>query len=413
MWNDTHGARRAGRAALLLAAIWQLAGCSNTYRSIDLQHPFGRSESDLSASDGAALSHRFNHLPLYGPPASAAAEAKANQFSVSNPRVDRFVEAFQTRSRNFYRRALERGSRYLPKIESVLREENVPEELAYLPLIESGYRTQAVSHAGAAGPWQFIPATGRRYGLRIDQYVDERRDPVKSTYAAARYLKDLYAQFGDWHLSLAAYNTGEMNVARALERGQADDYWEITERGDLARETCDFVPQFLAAVQIAQAPEAYGFQPPAGDPFQYDLVRVNQSLSLKTVARLSNSSVSEIAELNPALHRGVTPPHGYTVRVPKGTKEVVEIALSRMRHEAAYLLPSGTQVAQRTHKMRKGETLGTVAKRHGVSVRNLMKANGIRNPHRVASGAVLRIPGRATAKTTKQSALRVASRRGR
>jgi len=408
MWTDAHGGRRAAcRAALLLAAVWQLAGCSNTYRSIDLQHPFGRSESDLSASDGA---HRSNHSALYGPPASAAAEAKPNQFSVSNPRVDRFVEDFQTRSRNFYKRALERGSRYLPKIESVLREENVPEELAYLPLIESGYRTQAVSHAGAVGPWQFIRATGRRYGLRIDRYVDERRDPVKSTYAAARYLRDLYAQFGDWHLSLAAYNTGEMNVARALERGPADDYWEISERGDLARETCNFVPQFLAAVQIAQAPEAYGFEPPASDPFQYDLVRVNRSVSLKTVAKLSNSSVSEIKELNPALHRGVTPPHGYTVRVPKGTKEVVEIALSRMRHEAADLLPSATHVA--THKMRKGETLGALAKRHGVSVRSLMKANGIRNPRRIAAGKVLRIPRR-TAKTTNKSAVRVASRSGR
>jgi len=411
---DAHGAWRVCRAPLLLAAVWQLTGCSPAiYHNLALYPSLGQNGAAVASAEQAGGASRPDHPTLYGPPASAAAEAKADEFSVSNPRVDHFVEKFQTRSRSFYQRALERGSRYLPKIESVLREENVPQQLAYLPLIESGFRTQAVSHAGAVGPWQFIRATGRRYGLRIDRYVDERRDPVKATYAAARYLKDLYAQFGDWHLSLAAYNTGEMNVARALERDVANDYWGISAHGELAKETCNFVPQFLAAVQIAQAPEAYGFDPPSSDPLQYEIVQVHRSVSLRTVAKLTNTPVSEIKALNPALHRGITPPHGYAVRVPKGTKDVVVVALARLRHDAAELLPVDPRTGHRTYKMRRGDTIGAVAKRHGVSVRALLRANRIRNPRRVAVGKVLRIPGARTAKGSARSAVRLASRHRR
>ncbi|HTO59110.1 MAG TPA: transglycosylase SLT domain-containing protein [Pseudomonadales bacterium] len=355
---------------------------------------------------------------IYGPPASAALPRPASgDFSVTHPRVNDFVATYQTRWRGFYQRALERGSRYLSRMTRVLREESVPEELAYLPVVESGFRTQVVSQAGAAGPWQFIPATGRRYGLRIDGYVDERCDPVKSTHAAARYLKDLYAQFGDWHLSLAAYNTGEMNIARLLDRSKTDNYWEMSDRGYLPNETRDFVPQFLAVVRIAQAPEAYGFEAPNDDPLHYDLVHVDRSVSLKTVAKFANASEAEMTELNPALRRGITPPQGYTMRVPKGTKEIVLTALARMHHDAAQVMPAprvhATAVA-RTHKVRRGETLGAVAKRHRVSVASLKKANRLRG-NRIAAGRSLRIPGRAPVANAPadKKPVRVASRRAR
>ncbi|HVN87005.1 MAG TPA: transglycosylase SLT domain-containing protein [Candidatus Binatia bacterium] len=398
------------KAVILLAISWQLVGCAANQRPLGPETPDVFRDTTSTFSIGQAV--------VYGPPASAALPRPATgDFSVSHPRVNNFVATYQTRWRGFYQGALDRGGRYLPAMTRVLRRESVPEELAYLPIVESGFRVQAVSHAGAVGPWQFIRETGRRYGLRIDQYVDERCDPVKSTHAAARYLKDLYAQFGDWHLSLAAYNTGEMNIERLLERSKADGYWDMSDRGYLPNETRDFVPQFLAAVRIAQAPEAYGFDPPSGDPIPYDLVHIDRSVALKTVAQIVKTSEAKISDLNPALRRGVTPPQGYTVRVPKGTKEIVKLALARMHHDAAQVLPAprnaSTQFA-RTHKVKRGETLGAVAKRHKVSIASLKKANGIGTANHITAGSVLRIPGRVattTTVTTPKQPTRVASRR--
>jgi len=247
-----------------------------------------------------------------------------------HPRVNDFVSKFQTDLRGFYGRALERSGRYLPHIESILRKEGVPTELAYLPLIESGFRPHAVSPARAVGLWQFIPDTGRRYGLRIDSFVDERRDPVKSTKAAAQYLKDLYGMFNDWHLSLAAYNTGEARISRLLSTSDAGDFWELSDRGYLFRETRDYVPGFLAALQIASRPEAYGFSPPRKEPLSYDLVHIPDPMPLSAIARWSGTSLEEIKELNPALIRGVVPPGGYTVRVPDGTRARVEQAYASL-----------------------------------------------------------------------------------
>ncbi|HUI27523.1 MAG TPA: transglycosylase SLT domain-containing protein [Candidatus Kryptonia bacterium] len=412
MREIAHAAPRGlGKAAATVFVVWQLSGCAAGQRPVTFEYaafPGGGSSSPYS----------IGHSGIYGPPASAALPRPTNgDFSVSHPRVNDFVATYQTRWRGFYQRALDRGSRYLSRMTRVLREESVPEELAYLPIVESGFRTQAVSQAGAVGPWQFIPATGRRYGLRIDGYVDERRDPVKSTHAAARYLKDLYAQFGDWHLSLAAYNTGEMNIARLLDRSKTDNYWDMSDRGYLPNETRDFVPQFLAAVRIAQAPEAYGFEPPSGDPVHYDLVRIDRSVSLKTVAKFANASEAEMTELNPALRRGVTPPQGYTVRVPKGTKAVVQIALARMHHDAAQVMPAPrtrTTAVARTYKVRRGETLTAVAKRHRVSVASLKQANRLRSD-RIAAGRALRIPGHASAVkgAADKKPVRVASRHAR
>lgn len=272
------------------------------------------------------------------------------QFNFSHPRVDDFVTQFQTNLRGFYSRALSRSSLYVPQMSSILQKKGVPQELAYLPLIESGYRVHAVSRAGAVGPWQLIPGTGRRYGLRIDRYVDERRDPVKSTHAAAQYLKDLHDMFGDWHLSLAAYNTGEMNIVRILERRRIETFWEMSERGYLYQETSNFVPEFLAALQIAGAPEAYGFEAPNETPMKYDIVKINRSLALSTVAQLGGTSTDTIKELNPALHRGVVPPSGYAIRVPKGTKETLEVALANYKGPSAPALGAVVQSAKKHHK---------------------------------------------------------------
>ncbi len=301
-----------------------VAGCASSRPNRQDPHAWLGSQS--AVREPAALNAANQRRHSVSPSLQHAAE----QFNFTHPRVDDFVEKYQTDLRGFYSRALSRSGRYLPQMTAILEREGVPPELAYLPLIESGFSTRAVSRAGAAGPWQFIPGTGRRYGLRIDNYVDERRDPVKSTEAAARYLRDLHDMFGDWHLALAGYNTGEGRIQRILDNGYADDFWEMGERGYLYRETKDYVPGFLAALQIAAEPEAYGFEPPALGSVDCDEVSVDRTrpLQLSTVAQLSGCSVDEIRDLNPALHRGVVPPQGYTVYLPKGAKETFEVALA-------------------------------------------------------------------------------------
>jgi len=260
-----------------------------------------------------------------------------------------------------------RSGKYVPRMISILEKEGVPTELVYLPLIESGYRTRAVSPAGAVGPWQFIPGTGRRYGLRIDRYVDERRDPVKSTRAAARYLRDLHDMFGDWHLSLAAYNTGEGRISRILQSGLADDFWEMSDNGFLYRETEEYVPEFLAAVQIAQNPEAHGFETPEMETLEYDVIPLKSSMQLATIARLAGAGVDEIKDLNPALHRGMVPPQGYSVRLPKGSKDSVQLALVTYDQEMR-------ELAERRQREAKARAAACRAKGKGCKTSNQVVA---------------------------------------
>jgi membrane-bound lytic murein transglycosylase D len=384
----------AGLGAALLVS--GLAGCATTQGTRTDPQSWSQ-RSDTWTQLRPLFSHQ-THIP--GARDATSEGLKSGQFDVSHPRVDDFLQDFQTRLRNFFSIALSRGARYLPTMSSILRKEGLPEELVYLPIIESGFRTDAVSHAGAAGPWQFIPATGRRYGLRIDTYVDERRDPIKSTRAAARYLRDLYDMFGDWHLSLAAYNWGENNISRILQRGDAEDFWQMSDRGFLCRETRDYVPKFLAAMQMAEEPQAYGFDPPIERPMRYDIVEVDRSIPLSTVARLSEASTEEIKELNPALLRGVTPPRLYSVRLPKGSKEVFQVAYAglaeELRAQPAPRRPAkarrGAAKGSRKHKVRRGDTIASIADRYDVAPKALMAANGIRNPNKILVGQTLTVP---------------------
>ncbi len=328
-----------------------------------------------------ASAEASTQTPQYSLGHGAAAGTRPAEFDFSHPRVDDFVTRFQTDLRASFASALSRSGRYVPRMSSILEKEGVPQELAYLPLIESGFRTQAVSRAGAVGPWQFIRRTGQRYGLRIDSYVDERRDPVKSTHAAARYLKDLYAMFGDWHLSLAAYNTGEGNISRILGKGYADDFWQMSDRGYLYHETENYVPQFLAALHIAEEPQAYGFDPSEEAPVHYDLVTINKPLALSTVAQLSGTSTDTIKELNPALHRGVVPPQGYAVRLPKGTKGTFEVALANL--PPTYF----TRAIHPQTRARRGSGVGRKGRRHRGHV-----VAGVATKHQVLAKAGGRLP---------------------
>jgi len=248
-----------------------------------------------------------------------------------NDHVQYFLEQFQTG----YRRAvverwLARSGRYLPMVLDIFRQKGLPEELVFTAMIESGFNPMAVSRAGAKGLWQFMAPTARRYGLRVDQWLDERLDPEKSTVAAANYLKDLYAIFGSWELSQAAYNAGEMKILRAIEGTGTRDFWSLTRSRLLRDETKNFVPAIHAMTIIGQEPEQYGFAITPDEPLSYEQITVPRGTNLKHVAGLSGIALEDLIRLNPELRLKQTPPDSpYHLKVPLGSGAALQTGLER------------------------------------------------------------------------------------
>ena len=298
------------------------------------------------------------------------------QFSMpllENDRVRYFIDLFCGKMRGFFGRALARSGKYVPMMATVLQEAGLPEDLVYLSLIESGFAPSANSRAKAVGPWQFMRTTGIRYGLRIDSWVDERRDPVKSTRAAAAYLKDLHQQFGEWFLAAAAYNAGEGRVENAIQRTRTNDFWLLSQRTSLKQETRNYVPKFVAAALIASAPEKYGFGDlPYEAPMDYEEVTAHRPLGLRTIATLARTTVEKIKDLNPALLRSITPPskNGFSIRLPAGSGEPFAEA-----YKAQF---DSTSVKVVTHTVTKGETLTAIAKRYHQRVSQIIEANDLK-----------------------------------
>jgi len=242
-----------------------------------------------------------------------------------NKQVKAYLVYFTTDRKNTIRKYLSRSTRYLPMIREVFQEHGLPEDLAYLAMIESGFNPYAYSHAHACGMWQFIRGTGLRYGLAINNYVDERRDPEKSTRAAAKYLLDLYKQFGSWYLAAASYNCGENRVQREINASTHKNFWELSANQCLPNETKNYVPQMIAATIIAKNPEKFGFKSvPYLPPMQLDTVKVDEPTSLRAVSVACNVPPEEIELLNPELRKGVTPPDtaSYTLKIPRHSTEL-------------------------------------------------------------------------------------------
>ncbi len=236
-----------------------------------------------------------------------------------NRQVKAYLVYFSTERKNIIRRYLARSTRYLPMIHEIFQEHGLPEDLAYLAMVESGFNPHAYSHAHACGMWQFIRGTGLRYGLAINNYVDERRDPEKSTVAAAKYLTDLYKRFGSWYLAAASYNCGEGRVEKEINASAHKNFWELSDNQCLPTETKNYVPQMIAAMIIAKNPEKFGFKGvPYLPPLKFDTVKVNEPTSLKAAAVASGVSLEEIQMLNPELRKGVTPPDApvYALKIP-------------------------------------------------------------------------------------------------
>jgi membrane-bound lytic murein transglycosylase D len=287
-------------------------------------------------------------------------------------------------------RALEASMKYRGMILEALREFDMPEELVFLPVVESLYNNDDVSSAGAVGLWQFMPKQARAQNLKVNYFIDERKDPVKATRAACTYLKDLYAMFGNWPLALAAYNRGENGLGRDMLFSQAAGLDEMVERKSVPRETENYVPQFVAASLIGTEPEKYGFRLNYEPALTYDEVQVNNVIGLEVIAKAAGCEVDDLRDLNPQLRAWCTPPEypNFNLRLPAGTKAAFAANIALVKD----LNPSRGFVK---YKVRKGDVLGRIAKKYGVSIASIRELNKMKKDRVLSINQVLLIrPGR-------------------
>jgi membrane-bound lytic murein transglycosylase D len=302
---------------------------------------------------------------------------------VLNDAVAGYINYFSTRGKPTLERSLTRGGRYRAMILRTLREEGVPQDLYYLAVAESGFHPLALSRAGARGMWQFMASRASGYGLTRNWWVDERQDPEKSTRAAARHLKDLYQQFGDWYLAMAAYNSGPGNVQQAVQRTGYADFWELYKRSVLPQETRNYVPIILAVTIMAKNPEQYGLDQVIPDPpEQVDQVEINYPVDLRLVAECIDASLDRLQELNPSLLRMTTPKEGsFELKLPAGTAEKFQAAIAA--------IPPGMRVWWRYHKVAPGETLGAIARQYRTSVKAITEVNSLEGDDLLADSKLI------------------------
>jgi len=309
---------------------------------------------------------------------------------VENPWVMKEIKSFQTVERNAFEESYRRSGQYRGMILEELRKEHLPEQLAWIPLIESAFRPRALSRARALGMWQFIRSTGYRYGLKQDKYVDERMDPVKATRAAIQYMIELHDMFGDWTTAIAAYNCGEAQVQKVIRAQKVDyfdSFWDIF--ANLPYETARHVPRFIATLLIVGDPAKYGFNLPAPDPaVQVESIQVNSAVKLATLSQNLELDPVLLVGLNPELRHDSTPNYPYELRVPAGYGEKCLACISSLPQ---YIPPD---VVSDRYTVRRGDTLGAIAGRYRTSVDALVRLNGLRSRTMIYPGQVLRVPSR-------------------
>ncbi|MEW6601528.1 MAG: LysM peptidoglycan-binding domain-containing protein [Nitrospirota bacterium] len=312
-----------------------------------------------------------------------------------NEHVEMEIKSFQGPERHYFIESYKRSGLYIDKIRAALREAGMPEELAWMPHIESWFKVKALSSARALGIWQFIPSTGYKFGLKRDAWIDERMDPEKSTAAAIAYLKELHQLFGDWTTVLAAYNCGEGAVLRRISNQKInylDNFWDLYNQ--LPRETARYVPRFLATLHIMKDPAKYGFTfDEIEQPLNYETVTVQKQVQLKTVAESLGISLEELTALNPELRLQVTPPNRYNLRVPAEKKDSLLACIDTLPAWAAsgddLLLSSSAYVY---HRVRTGETLAGIAKKYHSSTRSIARVNNLNRSYFIRAGQKLKIP---------------------
>ena len=350
--------------------------------------------SDLFSAQGSGL----DGAPLADPAPQGSASVKLPELAgISevelrakydipvelNDAVVAYIRFFQTDAREHFSKWLSRSTRYVPLMRQVLEKEGLPLDLVYLSMIESGFSAYAFSFAKAAGPWQFVVGTSRRYGLVTDFWVDERRDPYKATVAAARYLKVLKQRFhGDWYLAWAGYNAGEGRITRAIRKDRTTDFWRMMGKGRTLRaETRHYVPKLIAAALIAKHPERFGFHVDYEQPREAEEVRVPDATDLHVLAKTAGITFEELRDLNPELRRFCTPPGGYTLKLPRGTKEAFLAEYQK--------LDARDRLSFTEHRVEKGEPLNRIARAYGVSEAAILRTNGIKSYRQIKPGRIL------------------------
>ena len=312
----------------------------------------------------------------------------------SHSDVDKWIRYFTGKGRGHMQTYLERSSRYLPIMKAVLKEKGLPMNLVYVALIESGFSSKALSRANAVGYWQFIYGTGKRYGLRIDGFVDERRDFILATEAASKYFKDLYSLFGSWHLALAAYNSGEYRVNRAVLRHYNRDFWHLSSKKALPRETRNYIPKLIAAIHISQDPQKYGFYNLDFKPIlSYETLEIRQSISLKKLAQNLNLDLQALKSLNPRYKGEYVPIYGKSeiIRIPS---DVVVEKARLVINQSLMSAPKNIYQYHHWYRVRKGDSLYKIARKHRTSVSKLRRENRLGNRSLIRAGQKLKIPTR-------------------
>lgn len=329
----------------------------------------GKSAGDTLLTEAYTLQSQQSETTLQ----SDKKEESVTSYS-SNPvatkAVDRNISLFTERIKERFSLWLQRSGKYLEMMKDILKGKNIPEDIAFLPLIESGFNPSAYSVARAVGPWQFIASTAKKYGLKMDWWRDERKDPVKSTEAAANYLKDLYEMFGSWNLAMAAYNAGEGKIIKALNRSKKDDYWALLNTKYIKNETKEYVPRFIAAKLIASNPGDYGFVDlNYHPPFEFDLVVLDKPIDLDIAAKCAETTLDTIRELNPELRRWSTPPNvsPYPLRILYGKKDVFFDNLSKV--------PEVERFSISEYVVRKGDTIKKISNKVGIPVSVIAELN--------------------------------------
>jgi membrane-bound lytic murein transglycosylase D len=397
--------------ALALSLAWLLAGCSAITDRPDLtpapDSPPVSVDQDSGGQDDEFLSAVAEPVPEEPLPGEATTESPLDVLAevipdldheieppppvefdipiVTNKKVAFWLDYYSNRNGKSFLPGLVRSGRYIPMFRRIFEEEGLPQDLVYMAHVESAYKTTAYSRARARGVWQFIAATGRRYGLRIDYWVDDRLDPEKSAYAAAAYLKDLYAEFGDWYLALAGYNAGEGKIRRALRKTGKKDFWGIANTRYIRRETKNYVPAIIAATMISKEPAKYGFEFEPDSPVPYETVEIDGAADLRVLAKCAGTDFETMRDLNPALRRYQTPPYATTsVHVPPGAGSRTIAALRDV--------PEDQRVLYARHKVRRGETLSGLSRKYGVTVSAIQQANKMGRRTMIREGHTLVIP---------------------
>lgn len=385
------------RAVVLLVAIYAVACATSTPPPKPAAVPVAAAQSPSAAKLQAeeyrrAIEDAYGEIvkregkPVVEPRVDV--EAAASIPIPDHPTIRGALQYFTTDLKPSIQESLTRSGKYKNLINKALDDYKLPRGLAYLPVIESAYVPTVMSRAGAHGIWQFMPETARDYGLRVDWWVDERADPERSTRAAAAYLKDLYRQFNDWPLALAAYNAGPGRIRRAMQSSGATTFWELLDDAAVPKETRGYVPTFFATLTIASDPATYGFR--LGQPVDFDHkpVEVEGPLSLRYLASVGHVDEALLRELNPSLRQGIVPPGKATVRVPSKAADLVAARSATLKNEDA-------NVAICSYTLREGESLKRLARSLGTDVDTLVAMNNLRSASAIGEGDSIYLPVRA------------------